>query len=190
MYNHVLPMFLGTFAATVLLVLISVSAPLIRVFYFLETSDDNGVRFGIWGYCATTCTAAKLGYTFETKITEPLSSILVLFPAAAGVSLISLIVLLPLLRSPRSRTYPILLSCMLSFLAAALSIAAFVVLVYITAVALSAFQKEGDTATLGPLIWMSLVSSVLLFLVALGAGCGLCFGGRFGRKREYLEDDQ
>jgi len=179
-------MFLGTLSSFILLVLVTVSAPLIRPFYFLKSSADGGIKFGIWGYCAETCSPFKFGYTYGTKITEPLSYILVLFPVAAGLSLLSLIVLLPLLCFPRSRRYPHIVFCLLSVLAAATSIAAFVVMVYLASVAMTGFQNEGDTASLGPLIWMSLVSSVLLFLVALNASCGSCFGGKFGRQPSYL----
>jgi len=187
MYNHALLMLLGTLGSLILLVLVTVSTPLIHIFYFLQTSADGGVKFGILGYCAESCSALQLGYTYGTQIKQPLSYIFVLFPVAAGLSLITAIFLIPLLCFPRTRRFPHPLFCLISFLAAAAAVAAFVVTVYVAAVAMSSFQKEGYTADLGPVIWMSLAPAAVLVLVALNAGCGTCLGGKFGRQSSYSD---
>ncbi|CCM01908.1 uncharacterized protein FIBRA_03979 [Fibroporia radiculosa] len=185
LYNYAFPMVLGTFGALVLLILVTVSTPLVQVIYFLNTSADDGVKFGVLGYCSSVqCVSPTLGYTYGTAITA--SYILVLFPVAAALSLIELVFLVPLFFYPRSRRFPYLWFSLLSLVTAVISIAAFVGMVYIAAVALTRFQNASSTASLGPAIWMALASAVVLLAVAINSSCGTCFGGRFGRKSDDL----
>jgi hypothetical protein len=54
-----------------LLILVSVSTPLLKSIYFLEANLSSGnysgtVRLGAWGYCVGgTCTSPKLGYSLS-----------------------------------------------------------------------------------------------------------------------------
>ncbi|KAI0955719.1 hypothetical protein AcV7_006308 [Taiwanofungus camphoratus] len=175
---------MGTLAGFVLLVLVTFSTPFIHVFYFLESSAGGGVKFGIWGYCldlTETCLSLRLGYTFDPQITGTLPRVLALYPAAAGVTFLSLVTLMPLLCFPRLRRYPHPLFCLLSLLSFLLSLAAFVVMIYLFATARERFRHYGYSASFGPSVWMSLAAVPVLFVVALNAGCGTCLGGRFGR---------
>ncbi|KZT01526.1 uncharacterized protein LAESUDRAFT_625901, partial [Laetiporus sulphureus 93-53] len=175
--NGAFPMFLGTFSAFILLVLVSVSAPLVHSFYYLRTSADDGVRFGVWGYCGNSgnCTAPQLGYTYGSEISESTSKALILYPVAAAISLFSMMTVAPLMCNPRRDRYPHPLFCVLSFAASALSIAAFVISVYLASTATTFFASQGHSSSFGPTIWMSLVAAVLLLFVAFHAGCGTCF---------------
>jgi hypothetical protein len=68
------PGFLTTFAATVILLIVTLSVPLLKSVYFLQASVvvDNGVAnltLGTLGYClqyasVSTCSNASVGYEF------------------------------------------------------------------------------------------------------------------------------
>ncbi|KAH9928354.1 uncharacterized protein B0H18DRAFT_1000930 [Fomitopsis serialis] len=162
-YNHFVLLFGATFAAFVLL----------------------AVRFGVLGYCSGSCSATNFGYHYGTEITTTTSTILVLFPAAAGVSLLFMLCLFPLICGPRMHV-PHFLLAILSVAASACSIAAFVVGAYLSASVISGFKHAGDSTNLGAALWMSLASAVVLTLVAANVGLGTCFGSRLGRKPSYV----
>lgn len=70
-----------------LLILVSVSTPLLKSIYFLEANLSSGsfsgtVRLGAWGYCVgSTCTSPKLGYSLSefplvlALLADPLSRV-------------------------------------------------------------------------------------------------------------------
>ncbi|PCH42117.1 hypothetical protein WOLCODRAFT_17498 [Wolfiporia cocos MD-104 SS10] len=157
MSTYAFAVLLGTFSAFGLLVLVTVSAPLVRMFYFLKvTTDSEEIRFGMWGYCADTCSAIRLGYTYGTEIPASLSTALILSPVSAGASLLALLAVLPLVYSTRIHKGPYLILSLLSFVAASLSVAAFIVMAYAAAVGITRFQAEGHSAGLGPTLWLLL----------------------------------
>lgn len=81
-------------------VVVTFSTPFIRAFYFLRTDFAGGIKFGLLGFCndlTGTCTAKafvvpiirslrtltlciRLGYHHEPQITNPLTTVLVLYP--------------------------------------------------------------------------------------------------------------
>ncbi|KZT67417.1 hypothetical protein DAEQUDRAFT_729057 [Daedalea quercina L-15889] len=184
-YNHFVLLFGATLTAFILLILVTLSTPLIKSLYFLEVTLSSGtVKFGVLGYCEKTCSATGFGYHFGTEITTTVSTTLVLFPAAAGLSLLLALAFFPLICGPRAYIPHVILS-LLSLFASACSIAAFIVGVYLAASAESGFKTAGDTTSFGAAVWMSLVSAVLLTLVGVNVALGTCFGNRLGRKPTY-----
>ncbi|GBE87912.1 hypothetical protein SCP_1201370 [Sparassis crispa] len=183
-------MFLALFAATVLQILVTFSTPFIRVIYFLETLAFGGVRFGLWGYCYLSdnvCSPKSLGYTLKPEFSEAvLMQTLILIPISAGISILALLCLFPLLCFPRLRYYPHPIFFLLTLLACLTSLAAFIVMLVVFATVLSRLHAVGYTASFGPAIWMELSAAIVLVLVAFNAGCGTCLGGRFGRNPSYL----
>ena len=104
--------FIATFlllAATALLVVASISAPVVNSLYFLSVkSSSYTYHFGVWGYCQTTgrdeCTK-ELGYNLATLLSyltggsvsvpsnlDSLTKALVLHPIGAGISAIALLI--------------------------------------------------------------------------------------------------
>ncbi|OBZ66230.1 hypothetical protein A0H81_13729 [Grifola frondosa] len=182
MHTSAVLMFLGTLAACVLLVLVTFSVPFISIFYFLKTSAAGTVTFGIWGFCVDitgVCTQKKLEYSFDPQIMKSLTTALVLYPVAAGLTLFGLLSLTPLL-------YPYPLFALLSILAFLTSLAAFAVMMFLFTTAKNRFHAEGFTATYGPAVWMSLAATAVLLLLAVNVGCGTFCGGRFGRQAPHL----
>ncbi|ORY56812.1 SUR7/PalI family-domain-containing protein [Leucosporidium creatinivorum] len=97
-------------AATVLLIVVSVSTPIWESVYFLKAdivgggSSTNGlIKLGQWGYCVgSACSKSKLGYDLDAittatdgqvsaSIVHGLTYALVLNPIAAGFSFIALL---------------------------------------------------------------------------------------------------
>ncbi|RDX57185.1 hypothetical protein OH76DRAFT_1394968 [Lentinus brumalis] len=182
-------MFLATIAALALLVLVIFSQPFIHVFYFLRTSAAGGVQFGVLGYCyglTAVCSQKKFGYQFTPELLNPLPIVLVLYPVAAGLTLLGAVVLLPLFFSRRPPRWPYVAFGVLSTLAFLAAAAAFAITMWLFTVARDRFRAEGFTADYGPSTWMALAAAVLLLLVALNAGCGTCLGGRFGRQARHI----
>ncbi|TFY52048.1 hypothetical protein EVJ58_g10227, partial [Rhodofomes roseus] len=167
-------------------ILVTLSGPIIQPIFFVKASLSSGsTKFGVLGYCGKTCSATNFGYHYGTEITTTASTTLVLFPAAAGVSLLLMLGLFPFICGPRMQVPHFLLG-MLSLAASASSIAAFVVGVYLTASAVSGFKSAGDSTSIGAALWMSLAAAVIQTLVAANVGLGTCLGGRFDRKPSYV----
>ncbi|RPD60168.1 hypothetical protein L226DRAFT_508472 [Lentinus tigrinus ALCF2SS1-7] len=182
-------MFLATIAALVLLVLVIFSQPFIHVFYFLSTSAEGGLQFGVLGFCNVStgvCSQKKFGYEFLPELLNPLPIVLVLYPVAAGLALLGAVSLLPLFYSRRPPRWPYVVFGMLSMLAFLAAAAAFGITMWLFTVARDRFRAEGFTADYGPSTWMALAAAAVLLLVAMNAGCGTCMGGRFGRQARHL----
>ncbi|KAI0787568.1 hypothetical protein C8Q74DRAFT_1366422 [Fomes fomentarius] len=184
----------ATLAALVLLVLITFSVPFVPIFYFLHSPASGGVKFGVLGFCAGldgggTCAPkqATFGYEYGPQIMQPLPKILILFPAAAGLTLLGLLTLLPLLFSRRrDPRWPYVAFGLLSMLAFLASAAGLGLSLWLFIGAKRRFQAEGFDADYGPSLWMSVAATAVLMLVAMNAGCGTCMGGRFGRQARHL----
>ncbi|KAI0719380.1 hypothetical protein C8T65DRAFT_54013 [Cerioporus squamosus] len=179
----------GNVSAFVLLILVTFSVPVTDDLYFLHSSIDGGVRFGVLGYCVESvsleCTRLRIGYRFEPELYYPLPRVLVLFPVAAGFAGLSTLLLLPSI-SPRYRDQrPSILYGIVSSAAFFSSAAAFAVAMWLFARAMRDFHDEGFTASFGPSIWMSLAATVVTLVVALHALLSTCMsmrGRNAGRK--------
>jgi hypothetical protein len=77
-------------AATILLVLVSVSVPVLKSIYFLQANIDvsavrvnaqasGSITLGVWGYCVSgigsgqTCSNVSLGYELSELVTKTVS---------------------------------------------------------------------------------------------------------------------
>ncbi|EMD33874.1 hypothetical protein CERSUDRAFT_117398 [Gelatoporia subvermispora B] len=185
MCDPALPMYLATLGALVLLVLVTFSEPFISTFYFLRTDASGGVRFGLFGYCFEAtgmCTPKSLGYSFDPQLIGSLTTPLVLFPISAGLAAFAAFLLFFIICCHSWWRHPHPTFCLVSTLAFLSSLGGLGVALYLFVTALVRFHKDGFSASLGPSIWLALGATVLLFAVALNAGCGTCLGGRFGRQ--------
>ncbi|KAI0775122.1 hypothetical protein BD413DRAFT_603117 [Trametes elegans] len=182
-------MFAATIAALVLLVLVTFSTPFIQQFYFLHTNIIGGVKFGVFGFCLelqNICTSKELGYQFEERITRPFTTVLILYPIAAVLSLLGILVLLPIACSRRDHGYPFVLFAFLSAFAFLAAAGGFGVTMYVFTTAMRDLHAQGYSASYGPSIWIALAATAVLLIVALNAGCGTCIGGRFGRQARHM----
>ncbi|PPQ66225.1 hypothetical protein CVT24_000337 [Panaeolus cyanescens] len=161
--------FVMTFTAFILLALTTFSIPLISTLYFLHSTQANGVKFGIWGWCLDQydlCSRPlKLGYTWEPEIPNPITKALVLYPISVVLVFLTLVSLLPVLchrSQPSDKIFSILAwsSFSASLLAWLFTIGTF-------GVAKARNEKRGFTATYGNLTWMALVAVLLLLAAAL-----------------------
>ncbi|KAI0733536.1 hypothetical protein C8Q72DRAFT_595734 [Fomitopsis betulina] len=178
--------FAAAFIAFVLLVLVTLSTPLIRSIYFIDVVLLSGsTKFGVLGYCGKLCSSMGFGYRFGTQITAATTTALVLFPTAAGVNVLLMLALFPLFCGPSRAHVPQFVLSSLSLAASACSIAAFIVGVYLAAAATSGFKGTGQSTSLGPSIWISLIAAVLNTLVAVNVALGICFGARLKRVPSY-----
>jgi len=179
-----------TLAALVLLALITFSVPFISDFYFLRSSTSGGTDFGVWGWClvdGTVCSKKTLGYSWDPEIIHWLTQALILFPISAAITLVSLISLIPTLCSHRyDRYYPTPFFALSAFFAFLSAFLAFVFMIALFSTALVRFHHDGDTASFGPTVWMSIAATVSLLLVTLSSGCGSMCRGRYGRVSPYL----
>ncbi|EIN09867.1 pali-domain-containing protein [Punctularia strigosozonata HHB-11173 SS5] len=183
MHPAILP-FIFTLAAFVLLLLVTISTPVVHAFYFVHADTGGGVRFGIWGWCIDhgTCLSDRLGYRWDTQIIHSLTFTLVFYPIATGFTFLALLSLLPVLLSKSLQMYPFPAFSLLSLLSFFWSLLAFIVMIVLWAVAKSRFHDDGIKTTWGPLPWMSLAATIVLLGITVSAGCGtLC-----GRRAPYV----
>jgi len=144
------------------------------------------LRLGIWGYCVDqssgrTCFHPGHGYSLllqnsqgsDITIGSSWTRGLAVHPVAAGVTLIALVL------SFSQHITLTLVSSLVSFLAALLTLIAFAI-----DIALYAYVKHemgdltsNESTITGPGFWLTFVSLILLLL----AGCTVCFGRRRDR---------
>ncbi|GAA5927474.1 uncharacterized protein JCM15063_005911 [Sporobolomyces koalae] len=201
---------LVVFTATVLLVLVSVSTPLLKSIYFLEATLATGgysgtVRLGAWGYCVgDTCTSPKFGYSlniaelldingrlsgFSNSVLKWITYLMVLHPIAAIFGVIS--VIFGLLAHMRNFAGTGLTTCFASF-AATFSLLAFVfdIVVFVIAKQRINSSSVGGNASLGPAVWMTLAAMVLFGLSGCFFGCGKCVIRKQRAGREASEKNR
>jgi hypothetical protein len=211
--------------AFVLFLLPAISLPLIKPIYLLdiasasppsgqpETSIATDLRFGVWGFCASTefnpptllgntgdCTKPALGYTIPADVAsvlelptavtnaieETLTIILVLHPVVAGLALAALLLALGV----RSKAATIL-ALILSVFTAIVGSAVLAIDIALVLVARDEVHKElGDilTVSFGNAVWMIVVAVALEWLgvILLSAIACRCCGIR--RKHGWYGD--
>jgi len=182
--------FVLALACFVLLTLVTFSVPFISTFYFLQTNESGGVRFGLWGWCLTNgtlCSPKALGIDWKPQLIFWLTQALALYPVSAGITLLAAISMIPLFCTYRDdRYYPTPAFSFFAFLAFLTSLAAFCFMIALYAIAIHRLHQDGFTATLGPAVWMSLGATVGLAIVSASSGCGLMCRGRYSRVSPYL----
>lgn len=167
--NPAFYVFLTTFTAFILLLLITLSAPLVSSFYFLYSSQANGVRFGIWGWCLDfdrTCSSPlQLGYTWESEIDTQITGALAFYPFSVAFAFLTAMTLLPVLCFQRK--FGDTAFRLLAWTSMASSALAFLFMAGIASVAKYRFEQNGFTASYGNLHGMSLAATLLLLGVAV-----------------------
>ncbi|CAA7269631.1 unnamed protein product [Cyclocybe aegerita] len=167
--NPAFYVFLVTFTAFILLLLTTLSIPLVSSFYFLYTSQANGVRFGMWGWCLDsdgTCSSPlQLGYTWEPEIAIPITKALVFYPISVIFTFFTMASLMPVLCARNARSDKIFdIFAWLSFGTSAL---AFFFMIGMFDTARKRFERRGFDASFGNLPWMSLSATLLLLGVSI-----------------------
>jgi len=181
------------FAATVLLVIVSVSSPTWEKISFLTVNHGGQVtNFGVFGY---TGTKPHIGYTFapdrlgfsdtklNTGILHNLTFVLVLYPIAAGLAGLS--VLFGLCGACYHRAGTVFMS-LLSALATICTLIAWVISMALFGIARTHVRNDvpGATASYGNANWIALGALVALMIGFCTAACGV-FGHYRRRRSEY-----
>jgi len=174
------------FIATVLLVIVSVSAPTWNSVYFLRASfGELSYHFGVFGY---TGSQVHVGYHFPSIVASKLSTVhhltiaLILHPIAAGLSGMALLFGLCGAGYHRSGTVLMTLS---SSLAAIVTFIAFVLDLVLFSIARHEFRKFDWSSQYGNAIWMTLAALIALLLGFCTAGCGIFGSYRRNRQTTY-----
>jgi len=181
------------FAAMVLLIFVSISAPVWNNISFLDVNvDGREIHFGCWGY---TGSQRSLGYTFDpsvlgfdstnlnTVVIHNLTFVLVLHPIAAALAGIA--VLFGLCGAAYSRIGTILMS-LSAALAMLLTLIVWVIDMTLWGIARNRIRDDGpagSTAQYGNANWLTLGALIALLLGVCAASLGSC--GRYSRRSRY-----
>jgi len=188
------------FAAFVLLIFVSVSAPVADWLYFLKaTSGGTEIRLGNWGACVRlaggsfSCTDKSLGYRADDivdtlgetgdisgSVVRGLTYALVLHPIAAGVTLIAMIV------SLTTNVCLDICGSLIAFFAFLVCLVALIVdsVLFITARNRINSNVAGSPASLSNCYWMVVTATVSLLLAAIT----VCFGSARARRNKRARD--
>lgn len=176
-----LPGLFFCFAAMVLLIFVSVSAPTWNTISFLNA---NGISFGVFGY---TGSKAHVGYYLPTSLPDSNSSTLhnltyalILYPIAAGLSGIS--VLFGLCGAAYHRAGTVFMS-LTAALALLCTLIAWVISTSLFGVEKQRLQDSGVNASWGNATWLGLGALVSLLVGFCTAACGVF--GSYRRTRRY-----
>ncbi|WVR03738.1 hypothetical protein IAU60_000733 [Kwoniella sp. DSM 27419] len=202
------PAFFLTFAGFLLLLLVTLSVPIIKTIYLLHVhpagSNAQGqlaVNAGVFGLCYqgssasilgidyshnAACTDAAVGYRFDDNfldlngtLVRSLTGSLVLNAIACGLAGLSMLMAF-LAWFCASRVWEILTfsSLLLSALAAWIAWALDLALALVTAHRIRDATDDVYDGDVGSAVWLALVGAVVLSLAICLAGCGM-----FGRYR-------
>ncbi|KAK7043785.1 hypothetical protein VNI00_008397 [Paramarasmius palmivorus] len=171
------------FAATVLLVFVSVSSPTWESISFLDVGREaSALHFGVFGY---TGTQVNIGYEFpgldEPQILDDFTKALILHPIAAGLSAIALLFGICGTRSGTSGRGSSAMLALFSALADLATLAAFAIDISIFTIARNRYQDRGISAQWGNAIWITLAAVVANLLGFCTGVCGVCTGN--GRRQ-------
>ncbi|KAF9269790.1 pali-domain-containing protein [Marasmius fiardii PR-910] len=178
------------FAATVLLVFVSVSSPTWEDVYFLEAGNGRGtIRFGVFGY---TNSDTRIGYRGLEPLTqlglssndinrlEDLSMALVLHPIAAGLGAIAVLFGVCGASYHRSGTVSMML---FAGLATLVSLAIWVIDIVMFLILRGKFRDENITSELGNAIWIALAAFLAFGVGFICSFCGMCASYRKKERR-------
>ncbi|SPO41507.1 uncharacterized protein PSFLO_06989 [Pseudozyma flocculosa] len=209
MFSAATPGTVLTFAAAVLLGLVTISTPIWDSIYFLKAiiGGQGGQRgqtatLGVLGYCiGSKCSSPTIGYNFDpnellgisiisakytSAVIKGLTYTLVLHPIALGLAAIAFLFGLLSHCRPASR------NCMgmcFSGIATAITVIAFGLDLALFIVAKKRIDSvDGASADLGVGLWMTLAAAILLFLSGFAFCCG-CGGRGRGPSRGRVKDE-
>jgi len=179
--SSALPGLFLCFAAMVLLIFVSVSAPTWNSISFM---DAGGLSFGVFGY---TGSKAHVGYYFpisipgtNTDILHNLTYTLILYPIAAGLAGIS--VLFGLCGASYHRAGTVFMS-LAAALALLCTLVAWIISTTLFGIERTKLRDYGVNATWGNATWIGLGALVALLLGFCTAACGVF--GSYRRNRRY-----
>jgi len=174
------------FAATVLLIIASVSAPVWNEVSFLNVGvAPNELRYGVFGY---TGSKVAIGYDFVgtsgsddsvVVVHSVLTKVLILHPIAAGLS--GLAFLFGVCGAGYHRAGTVLMT-LVSALAALATLVIFVIDLVLFGITRNRFRDQGIPAEYGIANWVTAGALVALLLGFLAACCGSF--GRYKAKRK------
>ncbi|WVQ82828.1 hypothetical protein IAT38_004960 [Cryptococcus sp. DSM 104549] len=193
------PIHCGSFlllAATVLLLVSTISAPVIHNISFLNIqSGSQKSTFGVFGYCSNivgsdSCSSKALGYdivsvtgqisshTFANKTLEGLTKALILHPIATGLAFIAFLIALC------SDHLGFLFSAFIALLAFLASLAAMAIdFALFTVIKHEINSNTSARATYSAAIWLTLAATVILFFSTFVV-CFSCCTNRRARRSD------
>jgi len=216
------------FIAFILLLLVSLSVPIIKSIYLfrlianveegiLRTGASGSVKFGVWGHCVSAievsvvginhstkaeCSKPHLGYTFDKTVAQALhvsgfdnlisrtsTAALVLHPIVAGLTFLTLLISLFILRRGSNGTsrLPSLITLGVGILTAVLATIVFLIDVILVALVRHRVHNEtnGDLVlNWGNAVWMTLGATIALWAATFGACAGVCAcGSRYSNRK-------
>lgn len=193
MVSPAFPGLFFTFAAAVLLIFVSVSAPTWRDIYFLSASNGQGtIRYGVFGYCTASgaCSKTSLGYQLSTAAIggnfvelgttlHNFTYVLILHPIAAGLAGIAFLFgLLGACLASRACT---IFMTIIAFLALLVTLVAVGIDLALWIIMRRLLNDNGFNAMLGNANWLTIGALAALILGTCTAACGSC--GRFATGR-------
>jgi len=179
MASPALPGLFFCFAACVLLIFVSVSAPTWNAISFLNIfANGRSIHFGCFGY---TGTHAHLGYNFDPSIVgindlsngvvHNLTFLMILHPIAAGLA--GLAVLFGFCGAGYHRAGTVIMS-LLAGLATLVTTIVWIVDMVLWGIARDRFRDHGVAAQYGNANWLTLGALIALFLAFCMGICGSC----------------
>jgi len=189
MASPALPGLFLCFAAMVLLIFVSVSAPTWEKISFLNVNQGGQtLHFGVFGY---TGTAKHVGYFFDStrlglpgntqlnnKVIHNLTAVLILHPIAAALS--GLAVLFGLCGAAYSRMGTIFMT-LTTTLAALVTLIAWIIDMVLWGIARNRFRDVGASAQYGNANWLTLGALIALIMAFCAGALGSC--GRYRHRR-------
>ncbi|KAF5391715.1 hypothetical protein D9757_001663 [Collybiopsis confluens] len=184
-----IPGLLCVFAAMVLLIFVSVSAPTWEKISFLNVG--NGPQQTHYGVLGFTGSQTHIGYDFNpaelgfdstklnTNIIHNLTMTLILYPIAAGLSGLGVLFGICGAAYHRSGTILMLLTTTLALL---VTLVVWVLEMALFGIARKRFRDQGIAAEFGNANWLGLGALVALMLGVLASCCGVF--GRYRRRRD------
>jgi len=176
------------FAAMVLLIFVSISAPVWERISFLDvTTGGRTIHFGVFGY---TGSPRSVGYFFDptvlgldntnlnNDVIHNLTFVLILHPIAAALS--ALAVIFGLCGAAYSRLGTIFMS-LSAALATLVTLVAWVIDMVLWGIARNRIRSSGSSAQYGNANWLTLGALIALILGFCAGTLGVC--GRYRHRR-------
>uniref|UniRef100_A0A0W0FUD6 Pali-domain-containing protein n=1 Tax=Moniliophthora roreri TaxID=221103 RepID=A0A0W0FUD6_MONRR len=182
-----------TFIAFLLLLLVSLSVPIIKSIYLFSLTTNvssslfnsaayGAVKFGVWGYCISSVDISRVDQ-FTDLITKTTTAALVLHPIACGFTFLTLVISFFMLRRGSNGTarLPSIITLGIGILATLLTTIVFLIDVILVAVIRNRVNDRTDGRIVlnwGNAVWMALGATIALWLAMVGACGGVCARGR------------
>jgi len=170
---HTIILFTLTFAALVLVLLVTFSSPFISSINFINLPSASGsTTFGSFGWCAPGyCLPSKVGYEYGTQVNKSLTGAMLLWAISVIFTFFTLLSVLPLLFVHESRALRFVGNRVFFMYASELAllfvVASWVLSIYGWHIALRAFQEAGTKVHLGSANWLGLTAAFCMIIVGI-----------------------